>query len=45
MKEKISTILCFAVAASFIVIGLMQNQHIKVLNKAIKICMECVGIG
>lgn len=32
-------------AVTFIVIGIVNNQTDSVLNKAIHICLECVGIG
>ncbi len=35
----------FGVAAVFIAIGISQNGHIDVMNKAIRICFECIGIG
>ena len=28
-----------------IIIGLMKYQNTDVLNKAIRICLECIGIG
>ena len=35
----------FLVAAALIGVGLSQEQNLIVLQKAIKICLECVGIG
>ena len=32
-------------AAVLIVIGVTQGQPGQVLNKAINVCLECVGIG
>lgn len=43
--NKFPTLLIFTVAIAFIGIGLYQGQQIDVLNKAIRICLECVGIG
>lgn len=31
--------------AIFLAIGLYQQQYLEVLNKAIMICLECIGIG
>ena len=35
----------FVLAAVLIVIGITQGQPTQVLNKAINICLECVGLG
>lgn len=32
-------------AIAFIVIGIFREEAITVLNKAIYICLECIGIG
>ena len=34
-----------AIAAAFIIIGLMRGEQTEVLLKAIRICLECIGIG
>jgi len=45
IKTRIITISLFVLSAALIVVGLIQNQQADVLTKAIKICLECVGIG
>lgn len=45
VRRKLITFLLFAVAAVFIVAGIVLKQPSSVLSKAIRICMECVGIG
>lgn len=35
----------FAAAVIFIAMGISQNGHLDVMNKAIRICFECIGIG
>ena len=30
---------------SFIVFGVMREEHVEVVEKAIRICLECIGIG
>lgn len=32
-------------AIVFIVIGIMKGEHSIVLEKAINICLQCIGIG
>lgn len=32
-------------AAVFIAIGLLGREHIDVMQKAVMICLECIGIG
>lgn len=29
----------------FIAVGVLRKEHIEVLQKAVKICLECIGIG
>ena len=45
MKKNLSAWLTLAAAALLIGIGLSQGQNAQVLAKAIRVCMECVGIG
>lgn len=49
MKQKIKralpTALLLAVSAALIIVGATQGQAAAVLAKAVKICLECVGIG
>lgn len=32
-------------AAVFILVGLLGQEHLLVLQKAVRICLECIGIG
>lgn len=45
MIRKIGMLLGFISSAILIIIGIMKNQPNSVMIKAIKICLECVGIG
>ena len=29
----------------FLVVGVLREEHLTVLEKAIRICLECIGIG
>lgn len=34
-----------ATAITLIVVGLARSEQLEVLHKAVKICLECIGIG
>ncbi|MBQ7636970.1 MAG: thioredoxin [Lachnospiraceae bacterium] len=38
-------IIALLLAVSFILIGIYRGEHGEVLRKAVKICLECIGIG
>jgi hypothetical protein len=44
-KNKISTFLLILIAIVFIVLGFLRSDNLEVLNKAIRVCLECIGIG
>ena len=35
----------FLVGIGSICCGVMRNEHIDVLLKAVNVCLECIGIG
>ncbi len=39
------TFILLTIALVLISIGIMNKEYIIVLQKAINICMECIGIG
>ena len=45
MKRYIPAILLIILAAGLIVTGIVPNQPVSVLHMAVRICMECVGLG
>ena len=45
MKQNLPAWLTLAAALALIVLGIVQKQPAQVLAKAIRVCMECVGIG
>ena len=44
-SEKVTQILLLAAGLVFFLIGIFRGEAAVVLSKAIKLCMECVGIG
>ena len=44
-NRKAITISLFIASIILIVAGIMRGEHLAVLNKAINICMQCIGIG
>lgn len=46
-KRKINRIrgCILAAAVILLVLGIVQNGHTDIKNKAIRICYECIGIG
>ena len=45
MKKNLPAGLTILAAGALIAFGILQKQPAQVLAKAIRICMECVGIG
>ena len=44
-SEKVTQIFLLAVGLVFLLVGIFRGEAAAVLSKAIKLCMECVGIG
>jgi len=38
-------LLVFLLACGFVVVGLWRREYVEVLGKAVRICLECIGIG
>ena len=45
MKQKGTTLIAVVLSAVFIIIGIIKEQNHQVLMKAVKICLECIGLG
>lgn len=44
-KSRIVQFTVLVVSILFIGIGVMKQEHFEVLQKAVRICLECIGIG
>lgn len=45
MNKMKVRIFIFSLSVIFIVVGYLRGEHGVLLSKAIRICLECVGIG
>lgn len=45
MKKTIARIAVFITSLCFIGMGIIRDEHVVVLKKAVSICFECIGIG
>ena len=45
MKRKTVAIVLIGIGAVFLVLGVLRGEAQVVLAKAIRICLECIGIG
>lgn len=45
MSRNKKGLICIAAAAVFIAAGLLMKQNAAVLAKAIRVCLECIGVG
>lgn len=45
MKKRGFTALALVLAAGLVTVGLTQGQAKEVMMKAIRVCLECIGVG
>lgn len=47
MRKERGVLTAYAVvtAAGLVIIGLLKGQNVSVWEKAVRICLECIGIG
>jgi len=43
--QNLQRIIILILAVAAIIFGLMQQEHMVVMKKAVNICMECIGVG
>lgn len=44
-KRNILTAVSLICSAVLIILGLMRQEEMIVLQKAVNVCLECIGIG
>lgn len=44
-KSRVLSVALVALSIAMMYIGAQRGEVLVVLNKAIKVCMECIGIG
>ena len=44
-RKRLVSWAILVLALLFIGIGLMNREQLEVLQKAVRICLECIGIG
>lgn len=44
-KKYVMSILLGLMGVAFLVSGLLQGDYYTTLQKAVRLCLECVGIG
>ena len=45
MKQRVMTSLVLILAITCIIIGIIEKQNVGIFMKAIRICLECIGLG
>ena len=45
MKKRYTTLVAILLSLVLLFVGMIQGQQEQVFRKAVKICLECVGLG
>ncbi|MDE7267821.1 MAG: hypothetical protein K2N89_10195 [Lachnospiraceae bacterium] len=45
MKQTRLRIFILVISALFIGIGIAKQEYLEVMQKAVRVCLECIGIG
>lgn len=43
--QNLQRIIILILAVAAIIFGIMQQEHMVVMKKAVNICKECIGVG
>ncbi len=44
-KKHILRIACLTIGIGFVGLGISRGEVAEVLGKAVRVCLECIGIG
>lgn len=44
-RKNMLTVVLMIISALFVAVGVLMRQNLPVLFKAVRICLECIGIG
>ena len=44
-SSKFTPFIALGIGAVMVVTGVIRDEHLVVLKKAVNICLECIGIG
>ena len=45
LKSRLTSLVLLCVGIAMMYIGVHRGEALVVMNKAIRVCMECIGIG
>lgn len=45
LSRNRKSLICLAAAVVLIAVGLVLKQNAQVLAKAVRVCLECIGVG
>ncbi|EHL09290.1 hypothetical protein HMPREF9624_01331 [Oribacterium asaccharolyticum ACB7] len=45
LKSRLTSLVLLCIGIAMMYIGVHRGEALVVMNKAIRVCMECIGIG
>ena len=45
LKSRLTSLVLLCIGIAMMYIGVQRGEALVVMNKAIRVCMECIGIG